>query len=146
MHRGCSWTCACSGAGMLGGPRCNEECSRSAAPVRPRIHNMFSQGSSTGGGCGGGGAGHFNLFTAWSNWTKRLGHPRGRSICFSSGQSGSCAGTQSTVNILWGPAKILPAVGGKNRKYKNPSGLDITPSPRPSPSELDIIFNKSRLS
>ena len=104
----------------------------------------FPKDRAPGGGCGGGGAGHFNLFTAWSNWTKRLGHPRGRSICFSSGQSGSCAGTQSTVNILWGPAKILPAVGGKNRKYKNPSELDITPSP--SPSELDIIFNKSRLS
>ena len=60
-----------------------------------------------------------------SNWTKRLeAHPRGRSICFSSGQSAGCAGTQSTVNILWGlpPAKILPH--GKN--WKSEKQVDWT--------------------
>ena len=57
--------------------------------------------------------GHLNLFKGGGNWTKRLAHPRGRSICFSSGQSGTCAGTQSTVNILWGPAKILPLVAAE---------------------------------
>ena len=99
---------------------CSEECSPSAERSLQGFTTCFPK-EVTGGlyvhyGC----AGHLNLFTGLSNWTKRLvAHPRGRSICFSSGQSGSCAGTQSTVNILWGPAKILLLVAGKNWKSEN---------------------------
>ena len=118
----CSCTpCTCSGAGggMPSGVLLWGMLSLSWA-VTPRIHNMFSQRGHGGLYVHYGCAGHLNLFTGLSNWTKRLvAHPRGRSICFSSGQSGSCAGTQSTVNILWGPAKILPLVAGKNWKSEN---------------------------
>ena len=94
------------------------------AAVTPRIHNMFSQRGQRGGVEWMAPVVIWILFYEWINWTKRLAHLRGRSICFSSGQSvRSCAGTQSTVNILWGPAKILP-VAEKELEIREPSGLD----------------------
>ena len=89
---------------------------------------MFSQRGHGGLYVHYGCAGHLNLFTGLSNWTKRLvAHPRGRSICFSSGQSGSCAGTQSTVNILWGLGKNT-ATGRKELKIRVESKLDMATS------------------
>ena len=64
--------------------------------------------------------GHLNLF-GLSNWTKRLeADPRGRSICFSSGQSGSLCGNTIDCKHFMGPppAKILPPLG-KNWKSEN---------------------------
>ena len=52
----------------------------------------------------GGLLGHLNLF-GLSNWTKRLeADPRGRSICFSSGQSGSLCGNTIDCKHFMGPA------------------------------------------
>ena len=86
------------------------------AAVTPRIHNMFSQREGREGGCL-----VIWIFLAWAiglkGWRQTQG---GDQYVLVVDNRAVCAGTQSTVNILWGPppAKILPPLG-KNWKSEN---------------------------